>query len=50
MSRTACCYDNGLVESIFLTVKVELVHQRRWASPEEAPRYLFTYIEGYYNR
>jgi transposase InsO family protein len=30
--------------------KVELVHQRRWATRDEARRDLFAYIEGYYNR
>lgn len=50
MSRTACCYDNAPMESFFHTLKVELVHQRRWATHEEARRDLFAYIEGYYNR
>lgn len=50
MSRTACCYDNGPMESFFHTLKVELVHQRRWATREEARGDLFAYIEGYYNR
>jgi transposase InsO family protein len=50
MSRTACCYDNAPMESFFHTLKVELVHQRRWPNREEARRDLFAYIEGYYNR
>ena len=50
MSRTACCYDNAPMESFFHTLKVELVHQRRWATRDEARRELFAYIEGYYNR
>lgn len=50
MSRTACCYDNAPMESFFHTLKVELVHQRRWTTREEARRDLFAYIEGYYNR
>ena len=45
MSRTACCYDNAPMESFFHTLKVELVHQRRWATREEARRDLFAYIE-----
>ena len=32
MSRTACCYDNAPMESFFHTLKVELVHQRRWST------------------
>lgn len=50
MSRTGCCYDAGPMESFFHTLKVELVHQRRWATRDEARRDLFAYIEGYYNR
>jgi transposase InsO family protein len=50
MSRTGCCYDGAPIESFFHTLKVELVHQRRWATREEARRDLFAYIEGYYNR
>lgn len=50
MSRTGCCYDNAPMESFFHSLKVELVHQRNWATREEARRDLFGYIEGYYNR
>jgi putative transposase len=50
MSRTGCCYDNAPMESFFHSLKVELVHQRSWATREEARRDLFGYIEGYYNR
>jgi transposase InsO family protein len=50
MSRTGCCYDNAPMESFFHTLKVELIHQRRWETRDEARRDLFAYIEGYYNR
>jgi putative transposase len=50
MSRTGNCYDNAPMESFFHTLKVELVHQRRWATRDEARRDLFSYVEGYYNR
>lgn len=50
MSRTACCYDNAPMESFFHTLKVELVHQQRWATRDEARRDLFAFIEGYYDR
>lgn len=49
MSRKGCCYDNAPMESFFHTLKVELVHQRQWATREEAKRDLFVYIETYYN-
>lgn len=38
------------MESFFRTLKVELAHQRQWATRDEARRDLFAYIEGYYNR
>jgi putative transposase len=50
MSRTGNCYDNAPMESFFHTLKVELVHQCRWATNAEARQALFGYIEGYYNR
>ncbi|GJE18981.1 IS3 family transposase ISMdi5 [Methylobacterium marchantiae] len=50
MSRTCCCYDNAPMESFFHTLEVELVHQRRWATRDEARRDLFAYIAGSYNR
>lgn len=50
MSCAACCYDNAPMESFFHTLKVELAHQRRWATREDARRDLFAYTEGYYNR
>ena len=50
MSRTGCCYDNAPMESFFHSLKVELVHQHRWTTHEEARRDLFAYIESYYNR
>ena len=50
MSRTGNCYDNAPMESFFHTLKVELVHHRRWATRDEARRDLFAYVEGYYNR
>lgn len=36
--------------SVFHTLKVELVHQCRRATRNEARRDLFAYIEGYHNR
>jgi putative transposase len=50
MIRTANCHDNAPMESIFHTLKVELVHQCRWATQAEARQALLGYIEGYYNQ
>lgn len=38
------------MERFFHTLKVELVHQCRWATHVEVRQVLFGYIEGYYNR
>lgn len=50
MSRRGNCYDNAPMESFFHTLKVELAHQRRWATRDEARRDVFAYVETYYNR
>jgi transposase InsO family protein len=50
MSRIGNCYDNAVTESFFATLKVERVHDQRYASPLEAKRDIFQYIEGFYNR
>lgn len=36
MSRKANCWDNAVVESFFHTLKVELVHHRRYLTRDEA--------------
>jgi transposase InsO family protein len=46
MSRRGNCWDNAPMESFFHTLKTELVHQRNYATREEARRDLFQYIEG----
>ncbi len=50
MSRRGNGLDNAPMESFFHTLKVELVHQRRWATRDEARRELFSDSEGYANR
>jgi putative transposase len=50
MRHTACRYNNAPMESSFHTLKVELAHQRKWATRKHARRDLFAYIEGYDNR
>ena len=49
-SRTGCRHDNAPMECFFHTLEVELVHQKRWATRDEARRDLFAHIEGHYNR
>ncbi len=50
MSAKGDCWDNAPVESFFATLKKELIHQRNYASREEARLEVFEFIEVYYNR
>jgi putative transposase len=50
MSRKGNCYDNAVAESFFSTLKNELIHERTYATREEAAGEIFEFIEGFYNR
>ena len=50
MSRRGTCYDNAPMASFFHTLTVELAHQRRWATRDDARRDVFAYVESYYTR
>jgi putative transposase len=50
MSRKGNCWDNAVVESFFHTLKVELVHHRRYFTRNEARQDIFEWIEVFYNR
>ena len=50
MSRRGNCWDNAVVESFFGTLKVELVHRRRFATRQQARLEVFEFIEVWYNR
>ena len=50
MSRKANRWDNAPLESVFGTLKSELVHGRRYATRNEAKRDLVATIEGHYSR
>ena len=50
MSRKGNCWDNAVAESFFHTIKVELIHQYRFKTREEAKQAIFDYIEVFYNR
>jgi len=50
MSRKGNCWDNAISESFFHSLKVELVHQKKYLTRLQAKQSLFQYIEGYYNR
>lgn len=50
MSRRGNCYDNAVVESFFGTLKIELVHGRRYQTRAEARSDIFEYVEVFYNQ
>ncbi len=50
MSGRGNCYDNAITESVFHTLKTELIFWERYQSRQEATSSIFEYIEVYYNR
>ena len=50
MSRRGNCWDNAPVESFFSTLKMELVHERDYETPQQARSEIFEFIEVWYNR
>ena len=50
MSRKGNCWDNSPMESFFKTLKVERVHQLRYATRAQAKLDVIDWIEGFYNR
>jgi len=50
MSRKGNCWDNAVVESVFATLKTELVADARWETRAEAISAVIEWIEGWYNR
>ena len=50
MSRKGDCWDNAVAESFFHTIKIELIHQCKFKTREEARDTIFVYIEVFYNR
>lgn len=50
MSRKGDCWDNACAESIFATLKRELIYRVKFANQEEARCAIFDYIEAFYNR
>lgn len=48
--RRGNCYDNAVVESFFVPLKVELGEEIAWEDSQAAERNLFEFIEVWYNR
>jgi len=50
MSRKGNCYDNATMESVWGTLKAELIHHRKYTSRNQAEAEIREYIEIFYNR
>jgi putative transposase len=50
MSRKGNCYDNACMESLFGTLKNELIYLNHYRTRAEARQAVFDYIEIFYNR
>jgi transposase InsO family protein len=44
------CYDNGLMESFWSRMQVELLDRQRWTTPLELANAIFDYLEIFHNR
>jgi putative transposase len=49
-SGVGCCYDNAPMESLWATLKTELVYRTLYRTRADAKNAIFAYIEGWYNR
>jgi putative transposase len=50
MSRRGDCWDNAVVESFFASLKVERLHERKYATLEQLRDDVADYVERFYNR
>lgn len=50
MGKVGSALDNAISESFVATLKVELVHRRRFPTREAARSAIFEYLEAFYNR
>ena len=49
MSGRGNCYDNAMVETVFKTIKTELIWRTSYTSRWQATKAIGAYIEGFYN-
>ena len=49
MSGKGNCYDNSMVETVFKTIKSELIWRTAWQSRWQANQAIGRYIDGFYN-
>ena len=50
MSRAGDCYDNAMMESLWATLKKELVQHAKFRSRAQAQSSIFEWIEVWYQR
>ena len=49
MSGKGNCYDNSMVETVFKTIKAELIWRTIWRTRDQAHAAIARYIDGFYN-
>jgi putative transposase len=49
MSGRGNCYDNAMVETVFKTIKSELIWRTAFSTRDQASKAIGQYIEGFYN-
>ena len=49
MSGKGNCYDNAMVETVFKTIKAELIWRTPWYSRKQAKIAIGRYSDGFYN-
>jgi putative transposase len=49
MSGKGNCYDNAMVETVFKTIKAELIWRTIWRTRDQAQAAIARYIDGFYN-
>lgn len=50
MSRLGNCWDNAVMESVWASLKTELIYQQRFTTHQQARDAIFQWIEVWYNR
>jgi putative transposase len=49
MGRVGSAFDNAMAESVFATLKTELIYRRSWPTRHDLEMEVFSYLEGFYN-
>jgi transposase InsO family protein len=48
MGRVGSAFVNAMAESVFATLKTELIYRRSWPTRHELEMEVFSYLEGFY--